>query len=563
MTMDCVIYLRFSSRQQENGDSLERQKRVCEGHANLKGWNVIETISDLGRSAWKGHHLSVGNLGGFTRRVEAGEIERGTIILAEKLDRFARLPRGDTQAWWRKITTAGVMIALVDPDRLYSSESSLLDDIELLLRAELAWQESQQKSDRVLSAKRRMWGQAERREGNWTNAANRHPHWLKPTVERNGWLIDQERVRIITKIYEWSADGLGAQLIARRLNEAGDKPFGIWRKHSHEWSLSPINEVLRNRAVEGDLAPGAGIFKGQVIHGFFPRVVDADLVARARSGKAERAKVRGARVSPNFTSLFTAVCGECGGPAHLTSNFSQKTGRRYPYLRCELAREQRGCTNTGYYPYYKFEPAALDLVLDLALDDRFFAATTELRDLRVKRAELTKTINDLTVQRDGWLTLYKPGDTQTAGRINESWDRLTDLKASGTQLDVAIAMASGQVEAAEHISRVNDIREAAASPDLNVREQARGRLKRAIRTIVHGLHVERVDGQKVFTLMLMAGVIAVRFNDKGEVIDAVQGHLPTAQTEGGVLIEPLLQRLKSSAPGSVMRQLWLRLERNA
>ena len=79
----------------------------------------------------------------------------------------------------------------------------------------------------VLAAKRSLWRMAESRTGKWGEPRPLAPPlWLtrKPTLD--GWDVNQDRVKIINAIYLWSADGLGAQGIARRLNDNGIAPWG-------------------------------------------------------------------------------------------------------------------------------------------------------------------------------------------------------------------------------------------------------------------------------------------------------------------------------------------------
>lgn len=66
MVEKAIIYSRFSSDEQEKGDSLARQSRVCEAFAATRGWEVVGRLIDKGRSAYKGEHLAPdADLGGF------------------------------------------------------------------------------------------------------------------------------------------------------------------------------------------------------------------------------------------------------------------------------------------------------------------------------------------------------------------------------------------------------------------------------------------------------------------------------------------------------------------
>lgn len=47
-------YIRFSTKAQEKGASIERQQQAIGKVCAERGWVVDEAIQDLGRSAWKG-----------------------------------------------------------------------------------------------------------------------------------------------------------------------------------------------------------------------------------------------------------------------------------------------------------------------------------------------------------------------------------------------------------------------------------------------------------------------------------------------------------------------------
>jgi DNA invertase Pin-like site-specific DNA recombinase len=556
MSQRAIQYRRFSSDEQESGDSLVRQQEACEATARLNGWTIVERLDDLGRSAFKNEHIENGELGKLTRRVEDGELQPGTIILAEKLDRLSRRPFGETMAWIWNLTTKGVRIAIADSGMIYDATPNIGTFIGAAVTADQNHRESEKKSVNVLAAKRSLWRMAEARTEKWVNLAARPPLWLKRKPTLDGWIVNEERAQIINDIYQWSADGLGAQAITRRLNEAGVGPWGAWRKRDPKWGLTAVNQLLRNRAVEGDFVAETGQFAGRSITGFYPVIVNADLVTRARSGMAERRKIRDKPARVGITGLFSGltVCGECGHRAFLTSN--RKKGREYRYLRCEGAREGRGCENSGYYPYAAFEETALDLCLDLALDDRFFEATGELKHLRIKKAETQKAVVDKRAARGRLINLLEDGDDQMLDRVRELKGEIDELVSLLVDVETAIEVASGKMGAIDHLSRVNEIREATRSSNPDTREQARAKLQRALGAITNSVAIERQGTtEKVFTLALAGGVLAFRINTAGEVVGSVTEALGKPlhehlSDEMKATLAPLIKRLEARSSAS-------------
>lgn len=82
-------YIRFSDPKQRKGFSKERQKdkelQLCKKH----GW-VLDTslnIADYGRSGFKDEQVG---LKVFLQAIKDGKVERGSVLIVERLDRLSR-----------------------------------------------------------------------------------------------------------------------------------------------------------------------------------------------------------------------------------------------------------------------------------------------------------------------------------------------------------------------------------------------------------------------------------------------------------------------------------------
>lgn len=558
MAVNCVIYRRYSSDEQGSGqgDTLVTQLEACEAYARRKGWDVVDVLTDDGFSAYKGEHLRPGaQLYDFVERVNAGAVEEGTVLLAYKPNRLSRLPVDQTMVWIHGLTSRGLGIAFADKDTVFAAKPTFEQYFGMALPFAVANRESEDKSENSHRARAKMWDKAERREGRWTNLASRAPLWLSRNMECNDWIKDDHRVQIVNLIYRWSADGLGAVTIANRLNAMGEEPWGLWRKRPG-WGRTAIRQLLVNPAVEGDFVPESGPLLGRRLHSFYPQIVEADLVARARANQKARRREAGKRASTGTANLFAGItfCGECGAPAFLTSH--RKKGRTYSYLRCEAAGEGRSkgkaaepCQNKVYYPYAAFELAALDLCLDLALDDRFFEATGQLRLARNHRAELEKQIAERRAKRKQIMRNFREDDEDAKDLLGELAVEVDALSLRLTQAEAQIESATGKVGAVEHLRRVNDIRAAAVSEDPLVREQARSKLRQAFTAILAGVDIERTaEGEKIFTVSFLGGLLGVRINTEGVVVARVSEALgkPLHEfltPEQRKVAEPLIRRM--------------------
>ncbi len=531
---NCIVYRRFSTDEQEFGssDTLARQFNHCEAMAAQRGWTITGVMTDKGRSAFKGHHLLPdAELGQFMTQLRQGDIPAGTILMAYDVTRLSRRPIDEAQALIYEINKAGVTIALASDGLIYDANPDLGEFIKRAVDMGIAHKSSADKSKMTTDSKTALWVLAQKREGKWTSFAAKTPSWLTPNKTRDGWVEDASRIEVVNRIYEMAADlSLGATAIAQRLNVAGTKPFAKPTKYHSTggtWGNSSVRQILLSPAVEGDWIGSTGPYGGQKIVGFYPRIVDADLVARARAAVTSRRKVVGERKGSTSVNLFAGVsmCGHCRRRAFSYS--TRQKGRDYAYVRCEAAGERR-CPNKGGFSYAAFEKTALDLLIDLALDDRFFESGDELRAARIRVAELEKSIRDATAGRARLMEAFANDQTDDQAMTMIA-TRKVEIDRAKAELGLALkaaAKAGGQVDGVEHLRRVNDIRDAAKSSDWTIRNHARTKLRQALEAIVMSVDIDRDDeGQKVFTVILKGGVMGFRIDTTGQLLSTVSDAL--------------------------------------
>ena len=558
--MEALIYRRYSSDEQADGSArtLEAQEESCLEFAQVKGWVVTETLTDKGKSAFKGEHLRPNAaLGRFLTRLRAGEFAAGTVLITDNLSRLSRRPVDEAMSWVHEVNGYGIEIAFADTGEIFGPNPKMGDFIQRAIKFSVAHQSSADKSHNTRRSKNKLWNLAEKREGKWTNLAGLLPSWLTRTPECDGFIVDEVRAATVRIIYQWSADGMGVNTITNMLNAQGIPPLTspkIYKAATPTWGRSSVRQLLTSPIVEGDFRPQSGMFEGRVLTDFYPRIVDADLVARARVELTARKKVPGRAASSGHANLFAGFtrCGVCHRRASLST--SVQRGKPYPYLRCEAAQEGR-CDNKNGYAYRAFEETALDLFLDLALDDRFFEATSALRQARIRKAEIEKAISDKTAGRLRLAFEFENGrdDPLIRDLIAKRKAEIDDLVTELAEVEIEIQRAAGRVGNVEHLRRVGDIRKAAQSTDEQLRIQARSRLRLALSAIVMVVEIERdADGEKVFTVILKGGVMAVRINTNGNVKQAVSDalgkplwtYLPPSQQEE---LAPLIRRIESLA----------------
>ena len=527
--MRAFCYFRFSSRKQERGSSKERQIELTRELCTRNGWTIAKTFGDEGLSAWTGaHRHGKGKLGEFTADVLSGAVGPNDVLVVEKLDRLSREEVRIARDWIEMVCGHGLTIATTDGMTLTDAElrsGNMTTMIMLYMSAGLAKQESDQKSERVAAAVAK---KLEAAKTNKTIITAKGPGWLKVNSDRTGWDKIESRVATVRLIYELAAEGHGRVAISKRLNEMPEHPaWGRSKVGPKTWDTTYIALLLKHPAVESDYIKGA-MNPGRIkvkddtrIVGYYQhRIVDADLVARARASVESR-KLVGARHRATVTNLFAGFirCAECGGRMHLRGNGDKVSTRQ---LQCQTASRNRGCSRTQMYRYDPFERAALDEILHLAMDDRFFRVDDQTLPLTKALAEAVKQVSDASELKAAAYKIMMrfPDDEDAATGYAAAIKAMTAAEARREEADSLLRRAKGAVSPAEHVQRVSDVRAQMDSPDPKTRETARLRIHEALKSVVDNVEtgISMWEGEKMITMYLIGGAHTVRFNNAGQKI---------------------------------------------
>ncbi|MTJ82573.1 MAG: hypothetical protein F8N37_16415 [Telmatospirillum sp.] len=205
------------------------------------------------------------------------------------------------------------------------------------------------RAERVAAA----W-EAKRRNAGVRPLTARAPAWLRLAADGRGFELIPDRVAVVRRIFAESGRGIGANAIARQLNDDSVPPFG----KSSGWQESYVKKILANEAVTGVLQPhscrgGRRRPEGPPIAGYYPAVIDADQFARTRESVRSRFVGGGGTRRKTFANLFAglAFCSICGGPIR----HFDKGGPRRQWLQCDNARRHAGCDNLSRWPYSALE----------------------------------------------------------------------------------------------------------------------------------------------------------------------------------------------------------------
>jgi DNA invertase Pin-like site-specific DNA recombinase len=310
-------YMRFSSGKQAKGHSIERQRQMAEDYIRENPLLNLEldsslNLTDKALSAFSGKNMTDGNLGKFFDLVYNGEIEAGSYLLIENLDRFSRDVAWKATHDLTTLVKGGIVVVTLSDNQVYSEETlsseggsfKLMQSVIGFMRAN---DESEQKSQRVGKA----WRKKMLRVADGVQLTKRVPFWI---VKEDRTKSIPEKVRIVKKIFELSAKGLGGQRIAKQLNQEKVEPPS---NRTGKWAISSVKKVLNSEAAIGVLNTADGVKHKD----YYPRIISEKLWIKTRFIGASS---KGARSNKNTHPLGgLCFCAGCGA----TATRSGKTGR--------------------------------------------------------------------------------------------------------------------------------------------------------------------------------------------------------------------------------------------
>lgn len=483
--MKAYSYIRFSTPEQAQGDSLRRQTAKAEAWAQQRGLVLDNSLRDLGVSAFHGANRTTGALKSFLQMVEDGRIQRGSYLIVESLDRISREAVMDAAARLFALIQAGIIVVTLSDGQEYSEDRLRTDWTPLmfsLIVMARAHEESRIKSERVGEAWRQKKEKA-REEGR--PLTPRCPEWLEV---HNGTFIERpERVALVRRIFQETIDGFGRREIVRRLNSEGVPTF----RGGKGWHTSSIAKIIQSRAALGEYQPHTGTHRnrnrkpdGDPIPNYYPPIIDNDIFWQALGATQGRRQAAAGRKGMSGSHLFQglAVCAHCAGPMHIINKGKPPKGG--VYLACSNNIRKAGCDNDRRWRVDVLEPlliAAIDLMDQTAFDNE----NQEVGKLHAKVEAINTRIADFEQRQRGLIPLVEIGDDTATARSIELAKSIKRLKKDLDAIDAEVAIASSAPNLAEAIaSAVTISARLEDSADIEERRELRIRLRAIIRGIV-------------------------------------------------------------------------------
>jgi DNA invertase Pin-like site-specific DNA recombinase len=262
---------------------------------------------DDGLSASTGAHIQKGKLGDFLRECDAGK-HRNNALVVENFDRLSRLDFDETSELLIRLRKAGVTVHITQQNRVIAPKTDLTTAIMNAVESFAANEYSAKLKERIGKA----WAKKKRETPDGIAMTCRLPAWLNGrTGERI--TVNEERAKVVRRIFEMSANGYGNRQICKILNDEGVEPFsGRGRKRNgglpHSWLNAYVAKILSDGSAIGTYQPMKNNKPdGEPRHGYYPAVVDLGLWNKVREGAAQR-KIKGfAGRTGQVRNLFSSI----------------------------------------------------------------------------------------------------------------------------------------------------------------------------------------------------------------------------------------------------------------
>jgi site-specific DNA recombinase len=324
-----ALYLRVSSEEQRERETIELQSRFFTDYCRLYGLEVVKTYADDGVSGT----IPLAERAAGKELLEDARAGMFEVVLVKKLDRLGRS-----------------LLVIVDAhDRLQEAGVALRSATEPI--------DTSNPSGRLIFQMLASFAEYDR-----ANIAERTKDGLRKAY-RNGaqvgmipygynigedrsFVIVEDEARIVAEIISNVAGGSTLYAEALRLNEAGvpspgRRYRGREREHGPEWSRSTIRGIIRQGAYSGHHTIHAD---GGAIAREVPAIVMREIQQRALARLEENKHYRSERVTDRKYLLRSLVrCASCG--QSYAGSTSTVGGKRYHYYNAP--REGRAAAVHG------------------------------------------------------------------------------------------------------------------------------------------------------------------------------------------------------------------------
>lgn len=236
MTMRAAIYARVSDRQQRDRHTIENQLRELPAFVASRGWELVDTYVDDGRSAKTG---KLDAREGFARLVRDADARRFDLLVVVDVDRLTR-----TNSMEERAQILGPFqrngIRIVTPAGGEQDLETMFGQLWVTLQALSAAQENLRRSDRAKAGKLRAIAEG-RMPGGHT------PFGFTYSSSARVWSIDAAAAALVREIYDRVINGESCRAIADDFARRG-----IIRARGGRWHRERVWRVVTSRMYLGE-----------------------------------------------------------------------------------------------------------------------------------------------------------------------------------------------------------------------------------------------------------------------------------------------------------------------
>lgn len=493
-------YIRFSTKDQIQGDSLRRQTELSQNYCDEHGLTLAEVpFEDKGVSAYKGGHAVTGALSKFISLVDSGKIKAGSYLLIESFDRLSREDTDTAMSRFLDLRSKGIIIVTLADNKVFDKTSDTskmtMDLMYSLMIMGRAHEESQMKSQRLSAA----WS-AKRRKAQQSKAplTSKCPAWIE-LVDGKYQLIP-ERAKVVEEIVEMTMSGMGKGTVARQLNVANTPTFG----RGKIWWTSYVQKIIDSPALYGTYQPkSGGMADGSPIEDYYPAIIDKETYYKMRAARATPlARGRKGKAFSNLLSSI-ATCSKCGRSYHFKDKGEAKGGK---YLLCS-SRIAGNC-DAAWVRYDDVETITI-----LTLTQLDLSSITAPLQTNNKRADIENAIDELGRRIANLTEVLATGVKEVRQAFDAAVKERSELEKKLESLEVEQASTSPLKEAQ---AIINDLKHKEGTDLYQLRERIHRLLKRAVVSFV----IDGTDKSFVLTLNDYSGP-AITFTKAVNGLDGI------------------------------------------
>lgn len=459
--MNCAIYCRFSSKDQEKGFSIEAQEDECRAFAKSRGWTITHMYVDRARSGTSDKRDEFQRM--ISDVIESQENPFDALIV-HKSNRFAR-NRADAVKYKFMLRRKGVeIISATQPFMKNSSPEDII--IESMMEGIDEWKSY----DIATEALKGMTQNAKRGFMN----GGRPPYGFdsenvtfegKPKKKLKINEIEAETVKRIYSLY--AEYGIGFKEIANKLNSEKLK-----KRDGRPWDKKTIRVIITNEKNVGDTLLGKGRSQSKTLSYRYIKeplrventhkgIVSRDLFNKAQSLLAAKTSGKNQPVLTGSQYLLSGriICGNCGARFVGTS---AKSGKHLYYTCGTRMRSGNSACNEIRIKKNDIETKAKDIIRDsLLTKENIKKAAIEIHESlkakeRLRERELRHALKEKDKAEKSLNKLYLIMENSEQITFDDLAPRIRELKSNIADSEVLIRQIQHQIDARKNQKMSNE-----------------------------------------------------------------------------------------------------------